>query len=121
MLARPQQASSSTRTRQPAASSSSIAAIGMAGSVHVVNESARNTTSPRVNGPSGGWWAASQRTRWARWKRGSGRAAASPSVRSANALAGRQRPGRLDSGASAEPSVFSRRTAANSRARAGTP
>jgi hypothetical protein len=78
MLARPQQASSSTRTRQPAASSSSIAAIGMAGSVHVVNESARNTTSPRVKGPSGGWRAASQRTRWSRWKRGSGRGRGEP-------------------------------------------
>ena len=47
MLERPQQPALSSRTRQPAASSSSIAARPIAGSVYVVKESARNTTSPR--------------------------------------------------------------------------
>ena len=46
MLERPQQPALSSRTFQPAASSSSIAARPIAGSVKVVNESARKTTSP---------------------------------------------------------------------------
>ncbi len=46
MLERPQQPALSSRTFQPADSSSSIAARPIAGSVKVVNESARKTTSP---------------------------------------------------------------------------
>ena len=51
MLERPQQPALSSRTFQPAASSSSIAARPIAGSVKVVNESARKTTSPREPAP----------------------------------------------------------------------
>ena len=120
MLERPQQPALSSRTFQPAASSSSIAARPIAGSVKVVNESARKTTSPREPA-AGGDRLRSQRTSVSRAKRGSGRRRSMPATRSSSARAGFKRPGRFESGAAAAPSRLSGRIAPNSRERSGTP
>jgi hypothetical protein len=79
-----------------------------------VNESARNVTvciedtaGRRLN----------HRIRFWRWNFGNGRAGAIPSRRWKN----RNRPGRLDSGAVADPSRFKVRIAPKIRDRSGTP
>ena len=77
-LARPQQPLLSRRTCQPARSSSSTQALPIAGSVNVVNESARKTTSPRGHAPRTGPRCANHRIRVSRSNCGSGRCAAIP-------------------------------------------
>ena len=117
MLERPQQPALSSRTFQPAASSSSIAARPIAGSVKVVNESARNTTSPCAP-RAGRARLRSQRSSVSRAKRGSGRRRSMPATRSSSAA---RRSGRFESGAVAAPSRLSFRIAPNSRERSGVP
>ena len=121
MLALPQQPRLSRRTRQPAASSSSIAARPTAGSVNVVNESARNTRSPRAPALADGLRRRCQRISVSRVTRGSGRLRAIPRRLSISARSGRSRPGRFDNGAAAAPSRLSRRIEPKSFDRSGTP
>ena len=120
MLERPQQPALSSRTFQPAASSSSIAARPIAGSVKVVNESARKTTSPREPADVRALLPVPAHERLA----GEARQRA-PAVDAGDALEQRarrlERPGRFESGAAAAPSWLSGRIAPNSRERSGTP
>jgi hypothetical protein len=120
-LARPQQPASSNRTRQPASSSSSIAARPAEGSVKVVKESAKKTSSPWVAVTPGPGRRLDQLRRSCRWNRGSVRAALTPSQRSAALRTGRQLLAAFDSGNAAEPSRFSIRMDPNRRERSGTP
>ncbi len=121
MLARPQQPALCSRTRHPARSSSSTAARPIQGSVKVVNESASRTTSPRGAAVARRSRRASHRSSVSRSKRGSGRSAAIPSVRSSSARAPGIRGSTFDTGASAAPARFSRRIAPNARERSGVP
>ena len=100
-----------SRTCHPASSSSSIAARPTAGSVKVVNESARKISSPRAAARClAGGRCRNQRAQVCRWNRGSGRAALMPSQRSRQQPApAATRPARLASGNAAEPSRFSAR------------
>ena len=109
---RPQQPPLSTRTDQPAASSSSIAARPIAGSVKVVNESASHTSSRPVDRDR----RLSHRSSVSRANRGSGRRRSMPATRSSS-----RRGARFDSGAVAEPSRFKARIDPNIRERSGTP
>jgi len=97
-LARPQHPASSSRTFHPAARSTVIAARPTDGSVNVVKESARKTRSPAGAGVVGAAWRRNHRDRLSRSNRGSGRAAVTPSQRSAMRRVGHVRAARFDSG-----------------------
>ena len=68
-LARPQQPALSNRTRHPASSRSSMAERPTAGSVKVVNESARKISSPWDTHLAGAGRRRNQRRRFCRWNR----------------------------------------------------
>ena len=121
MLARPQQPLCSTRDPPAGQLQQLDRCDRIAGSVQVVNESARNTTSPSGNGPAGARRLASQRSRVSRRKRGRGRAAATPEHPLGERPRQPRAPRQVDSGASAEPSAFSRSDGREQPARVGTP
>jgi hypothetical protein len=120
-LARPQQPALSSRTRQPAISSSSTAARPIRGSVNVVNESASSTTSPRGAGGGRRGRRASPRISVSRSKRGRGRRPAMPTPRSSSGRAPGIAVAQFDTGASAAPTRLRRRIAPNTRERSGMP
>ena len=89
--------------RQPARSSSSTHARPIAGSVNVVKESARNTASPRGNGPAAPRLRAYQRISDSRSKRGSGALRRDAERATPAAPAGRPAQVRQRRGGRAEP------------------